>query len=293
MHNKIFGIYKKDGKKIINILGIKIKIKTKKEKCIEKNVINNIGRLLSIAFLHQKTFAGFKNKHDKETIVLLGAGPTLNSFSPLKKAVYVGLNRTFLFDKVKLSYLFAIDKAGIENYYEEFSDYVGANCIKFIGDQNLGKNYQISESYFNKLTNARHYMTTSGFMDNKIALNIETEPLANFCTVSLQAMQFILYTNPDKIYLVGIDCNMTKAGHFVGKSFDCSKRNENSQRNDDNSIIYWKIMKEFTDCYYPNTEIISVNPVGLKGIFKDVYTKEYLKDHPEINPDEVEILEEE
>lgn len=39
-------------------------------------------------------------------------------------------------------------------------------------------------------------------------------------------------------------------------------------------------------------KIIGVIPVGLKGVFKDVYTKEYLKDHPEINPDEVEILEE-
>ena len=33
----------------------------------------------------------------------------------------------------------------------------------------------------------------------------------------------------------------------------------------------WKKLKEFADEKYPNTEIISVNPVGLKGLFKDEY----------------------
>ena len=30
-------------------------------------------------------------------------------------------------------------------------------------------------------------------------------------------------------------------------------------------------IKKFVETYYPETEIISVNPVGLKGIFKDLY----------------------
>ena len=34
-------------------------------------------------------------------------------------------------------------------------------------------------------------------------------------------------------------------------------------------------LKTFADQYYPDTEIISINPVGLKGLFKDIYTEEY------------------
>ena len=34
----------------------------------------------------------------------------------------------------------------------------------------------------------------------------------------------------------------------------------------------YKLMKEFAGLHYPETEIISVNPVGLKGIFKEIYT---------------------
>ena len=42
------------------------------------------------------------------------------------------------------------------------------------------------------------------------------------------------------------------------------------------------IWKDFSQLYYPETEIICVNPIGLKGIFKEVYTKSFIKEHPEI-----------
>ena len=52
----------------------------------------------------------------------------------------------------------------------------------------------------------------------------------------------------------------------------------------------WREFKRFVQVYYPETEIISVNPVGLKGIFRDVYTPSFLHKHPEIDPDFVEII---
>ncbi len=38
---------------------------------------------------------------------------------------------------------------------------------------------------------------------------------------------------------------MTKAGHFSGKPFDTSKRNEDSQKNDDNSILFLEPVERF------------------------------------------------
>lgn len=277
--SNFFSIKRFGNRKIISILGLKVKVKIQDS---SEDLLKKIIRLNIISQLHQKTFSEYKNKYQDKTIVLMGAGPSVNYFNSINNAIYVGLNRTFLFDKVKFDYLFAIDKAGIEDYYEELAMYKGNNCVKFIGDQNLGKDFQIPESYINKLENVKRYMTTAGFMGNKIALNLESEPLANFCTVSLQAMQFILYTNPKKVYIVGIDCNIGSAGHFVGATFDNKKRNENIASIDRNSITYWKTLKQFVECYYPETEIISVNPVGLKGLFKDVYTESYLAEHPEI-----------
>ena len=88
-------------------------------------------------------------------------------------------------------------------------------------------------------------------------------------------MQFILWGQPEKIYIVGIDCTNRKKEHFIGNSIDCSIRNEDMNLNDQYAIDSYKNLKTFAQTYYPNTEIISVNPVGLKGIFKDVYTKTY------------------
>jgi len=38
--------------------------------------------------------------------------------------------------------------------------------------------------------------------------------------------------------------------------------------------LSWKFFKEIAKKYCPDTEIISINPVGLKGLFhKDIYTR--------------------
>ena len=49
-------------------------------------------------------------------------------------------------------------------------------------------------------------------------------------------------------------------------------------------------VKKFSALHYPDMEIISVNPVGLKGMFHDVYTQSYLDAHPELSRSDFEIL---
>lgn len=263
-------------------------------KSIREDIILSVQRSITTALLHQKTFAEFRNKYHDKDVVLVGAGPTLNQFVPIKNAVYVGLNRAFLYEMVHFDYLFTIDKAGLDlpdgSLYNDFFAY---DAIKFVGDQNLGPNYQIPYSKFANAENVRHYKTTAGYLGDKIAYDIESQPLANTCSVAIQAMQFIMYTNPKRIYLVGIDCTIGSKGHFTGKAYDTKKRGETLNDNDRWIINSWAEIKNFIQTYYPETEIISINPVGLCGLFHDVYTESYLAEHPEIRHDEVEILKEE
>lgn len=234
---------------------------------------HDIAKLIATAELHKQTFAGYRNKFKGKTVVLVGAGPSLKKFKPIKNAIYVGLNRAFLFDKIKFDILFSIDKAGISKIYDEFIEY---DAIKFLGDQNLGPMYQIPESVINKIKDVRRYKTDAG-VASQFAVDIEYMPLGNFNTVSLQAMQFILYTNPAKIYLVGLDCS--DAGHFTDgtkkhiEDFDIAKRGENLTQWANLSVKFWAQLKEFAETYYPDTEIISVNPVGLRGLFTDLDQK--------------------
>ena len=57
------------------------------------------------------------------------------------------------------------------------------------------------------------------------------------------------------------------------------KRNLNDTYEMDSSIKHqislfkagYARVKEFADHYYPDIEIISINPIGLQGLFKDIY----------------------
>lgn len=41
-------------------------------------------------------------------------------------------------------------------------------------------------------------------------------------------------------------------------------------------VNYWKKFKAYVDELYPDVEVISINPVGLKNVFKDRYDETYL-----------------
>ena len=236
---------------------------------------NSVSRSISTAFLHQKTFGGYKNKYNGRDVVLIGGGPTVNNIEAIPGAVYVGLNRAFLRKDIPFSYLFSCDKIAINNFLPELIEY-SKECNVFIGDINCGKNFQIPESVFLKL-NASKYKCDNGIRRHKFTVDIETEALGAFHSVAFQAVQFILYTNPKRLYLVGIDCAHTGM-HFAGTEHNVAERGEDINNTQAIQIQEWIKFKDFVEEYYPETEIISVNPVGLKGIFTDIYTKNYIEE---------------
>ena len=80
------------------------------------------------------------------------------------------------------------------------------------------------------------------------------------------AAYFALYTGVKKIYLVGCDCS--NQGHWddteqTGNCMNILPRN-------------WNTFKEFVKTFYPDVEIISINPVGLTGLFDETYTQSYI-----------------
>lgn len=292
--NKLFGIYRDDTDEFCYFLGLKLRFIFEKERrkkernLIREELANFKGEILegvqksiATALLHQKTFREFKNKYVGKTIVVVGAGPTLNYFEKIDNAIYVGVNRTFLYEKIKFDYLFAIDKVGLEtgtnNYTNSFLNYKGNNCIKFIGDCALGKNFQIPESKLYYSNIRRYKQNIANGIPSNFTLDIDSEPLGSFHSVVFQAMQFILYTNPAKVYLVGMDCNINTAGHFVGNVAKVHLRGTSVEVSDQKNLAAWQKLKIFANTYYPDTEIISINPVGLKGLFEDIYTENYLK----------------
>ena len=103
----------------------------------------------------------------------------------------------------------------------------------------------------------------------------------DFGSISFGALHFAAWTHPKKIYLIGLDT--ANLGHALGENYKCNYHL---------SLMLdgYKKFKEFMQIHYPDTEVISVNPVGLKGMFKDVCTESYINDHPELMGINPEIL---
>lgn len=117
-----------------------------------------------------------------------------------------------------------------------------------------------------------YYLNASGY-EQLLHQNICCHGLADFGSVAFAAIHFALFTYPSEIYLVGCDTNRT--GHFYDVGADKNVLNTRKIK------VGFARIKMFAKQYYPETEIISVNPVGLRGLFKDVYTESYREDGEE------------
>lgn len=288
---KIVGAWKDGSHKVVNILGFKLKFRYYTPPSRPTAAVQNCGfdarrdgrivatlvqKHMATLLLHQRNFAHYKNFYNGRDIVVCGAGPSLQYYSPLPDCIHIATNRAFLYDKVKFNYIFTQDWVGIEHLQDELANYKGDNCIKFFGTQN-GNATEIPEPFAIKCNALRFNTDCEYFPNAKFAVDISTSPFGNFHTIVLTALQFILYTNPRRIYIVG--CDSVPSGHFNSQGEDdAQKERQIALQKHFHEGMYndWLKFKKFTQVYYPGTEIISVNPIKLKGLFKDVYTQEFI-----------------
>lgn len=246
---------------------------------------------ISIYNQHSKIFPQFKNLHRGENIYLIATGPTSLYYPHNKQNICIGVNHSFLNKNVILKYWFAIDYEANKNILDELKS---EKFIKFFGQccsapydhyyKYRPKNevYHFPDYIIECMPNAFKF-----YFDHpskEINRDIETQALPDLGSCVFPAAYFALYTGCSRLLLVGCDCSAN--GYFNKQPL--------SNRFSANLLISsWKIFKRYAEIFYPNVEIISVNPVGLKGMFRDVYTEAFLAEHPEIDRNSVEILNDE
>jgi len=228
---------------------------------------------LSTAKLHEKAFAPFKNKFAGREVAVIACGPSVKDYEPLPGVINIGVNRAYKNERIECDFLFIQDGRWPRQDMQEVNGYRAGTCTKFYGlsSERLHNDFPawiVSESDVVK-ANAYRFRTDNIELvigkEPEIPLDISTQPLADFQSVVFSALQFALWTNPKRIYLVGCDCS--NSGYFY------SKKSANDLAL---SVVLdgYKKLKAFATAFYPDTEIVSVNPVGLKGLFKDVYQAE-------------------
>lgn len=272
---RIFSIKNSEDKKhkVITVLGLKLKIKRKKEVDTSK-ILNQLTRLnqnnLSTCFLHQKTFMKYKGIHRGKEIVIVASGVTADEYIPIKDAIHIGVNRSFQIGnyRIPMDYVFIQDYSGkTKDYIDELDDYRKGACQKFYGlttEWHSNPERTIPE-YHAINANALRYRTDWANIENfepQFTYDISTQPLCCHGSIVFPALQFALWTHPKRIYLVGCDC--TKSGYAYNK-------NESNHLNMNLVLSGYQKFKFFAQKYYPDVEIVSINPVSLKGLFKDEF----------------------
>ena len=249
---KYDAIYKKK-----YIFGVKIK-----QKKLKTNSTTVSDFQSDLKTLHTNTFGKYLNSLQGKDIVLIATGPSLKNFHPLKNVVYVGVNKAFTYNKIKLDYSFVQDYTIGETTLDKLENYARQNNTKLFYGDIVGVAHIPVECA--ERAGAQRYYTDS-FREPKFKLSnkIDREPLGDFNSIVFSAMQFILWCHPRKVYIVGCDCSLSGYFNSNEKNVFCVSASEMVKR--------WENLRNFAKKFYPDVEIISINPVGLKGVFKDLY----------------------
>lgn len=227
------------------------------------------------SIIHPKTFNIYKNKYKNKNVVIVGCGPSVKFYKNFDNAIHIGVNRAFLIKDINLDYLFVQDYLKGQNNMQLANEYNYESCTKFYGKIGNNKSFylypNVKKIHKKDIIKARAktYILEDSF-DSSLEKNIEIEPFADSGGCVFSALQFALFTNPKTIYLVGCDCS--DQGHFHEEVFkDASIKSYDLT----NQYPFWLKFKQYLDDINCQTEIISVNPIGLKGLFKDIYTENF------------------
>ena len=224
---------------------------------------------LSTCFLHSRTFPKFKCINQGKEVCIVASGVTADKYYPVEGRVHIGVNRSFQIGnyRIPMDYIFIQDYSGkTKEYIDDLDNYRKGECQKFYGLTNewiYNPERTIPESHAIRAKALRYrtdWAPIEGFKP-QFAYDIATQPLGCFGSIVFPALQFALWTYPKRIYLVGCDC--TNSGYAYDKS-------DKNFLQVGNIIEAYKQFKAFASKYYPDVEIISVNPVGLKGLFREV-----------------------
>jgi len=225
-------------------------------------------------------FLPFKSKHIGECAILYATGPSLNDFDvsllPETPDVAVGVNSVIYRDDIKLDYYFCAHDVSKEkkshphrkiNNETPQLEKIKSRCgdmqvfCAVIFDGRPFKDF-FTEEEANDMGAITYALGSACAFQEDLAAG----PMYGHSIV-FPALQFLLYTGVGRIYLVGCDCGGGASYLTPGVKWS------------DNVKWNWHEFLEFKNDVYSEVEVISVNPQGLVGVFRDYITTEQGRDN--------------
>jgi hypothetical protein len=211
-------------------------------------------------------FKKYKNRHINKTAVLFGAGPSLDLYNSNQITSDITIGTNFI---------------GNHKLFNQKSDNYILLDYYFFGDRNrhMEADYKVKHSKFCacevdgnphplhlSIEEAKDLGAIPMGVKNtnqEFAEDISTTP-THGGSVVFHALNFLFYCGVSKIYIVACDCS----GNTCFNDVLGINGAENGYEPYINS---WKKVNDYVESKM-DIELVSVNPVGLKGLFKDVYT---------------------
>lgn len=228
-------------------------------------------------------FKNYKNKHLGESAFVIGTGPSYLKFeeyynknkNQFKNIIKIGCN-SLVYSNIKMDYFFIGDKntgygspkCFLKNI-ETYANYK-SNITNFARSKWKCEPYSLirNKNYVPYLTNVD---------DEYFPIDISKEGINRRGSISMDMMQFALYSGFKKIYLVGHDCNYGLK-NSLGNNMSHFNENCYSGKNEGVSkklLMMWNNLNLFIKKNYIDVEILSVNPESLK-LFKETKLKDII-----------------
>ena len=217
----------------------------------------------------------FKGIHAGKSAILFGSGPTAKKYEPFEGSedcIKVGVNAVFRWHPEPMETLdywffgseYYNNREGFgddpEDYDAVLFDDRYKHITKFCSAYENGRSH--GDIGRGNITPERAREVGGIPFENN--LETFTNDLEEYSTVGhsvvFPALQLILYTGVKKIYLVGCDGGFTDSR--------CN------QYDDPWLMHWWGEFKKFIGICYPDVEIVSINPVSLRGWFIDAVVED-------------------
>ena len=216
----------------------------------------------------------YKDLHKGETCYIFGSGPSFNQFKLQEEGVFIGCNHIIknLYIKNNLKYYFfghgyteyTTDNSPFGNHKQDV-DTTGNHVEKFcmVSRDNDFDVHKFTSESIKQLENINALPCDINI--NTLYKDLEHHPFLNHSIV-FPATQFALYAGFKKIYLVGCDCT----GYFGTNGYLSNIQYGTLDRD---LISWWEKLYQHKNNNYPTAQLISINPVGLKGVMDfDIYS---------------------
>lgn len=196
---------------------------------------------------YNNVLAPFKNIHNEQKGIILGNGPSSEKYKGQIDGIHFGMKASIRREDIKQEYYFYGDwNPSTEQDVAAAKDFYSTKFALVYTD-GLTSDTLITP----ELAKEHNAMALELSFTKEFHIDIDKYCLYKKASI-ICACQFALFTGVSELYIVGADCDRNN-------KIDAAR------------VDAFKKFKKFAKSYYPKVLIASINPVKLKGMFKDVY----------------------